>query len=55
MESIEIKPCFVHARRSTGAARGYLQVEQGNASAIALYASEGFQPAYLYRYWDRAP
>jgi GNAT superfamily N-acetyltransferase len=36
-----------------GAGRAWLQVEAGNAPAIALYADEGFAPAYGYRYWAR--
>nr|WP_295105401.1 GNAT family N-acetyltransferase [uncultured Caulobacter sp.] len=36
-----------------GAERAWLQVEADNASAIALYADEGFEPAYRYRYWAR--
>ena len=34
-----------------GATQGYLQVDEDNASAIALYQAEGFVPKYLYRYW----
>ncbi|WP_297506589.1 GNAT family N-acetyltransferase [uncultured Caulobacter sp.] len=36
-----------------GAARAWLQVEDDNAPAIALYADEGFEAAYRYRYWTR--
>ena len=36
-----------------GAARGYLQVDAANASAIALYRSEGFETLYRYQYWIR--
>ncbi len=38
-----------------GAARGFLQVEAENHSAIALYRSEGFGDAYQYRYWVKSP
>ena len=38
---------------SAGAVRAYLQVDQDNASAIALYEAEGFESGYLYRYWDK--
>jgi RimJ/RimL family protein N-acetyltransferase len=34
-----------------GARRSYLQVEEGNAPAIALYRKFGFAP--VYRYWYR--
>ncbi len=36
---------------ASGAGQGYLQVDQDNASAIALYEAEGFAAKYLYRYW----
>ena len=39
--------------RESGALRGYLQVEEDNASAVALYRSEGFETLYAYRYWQR--
>lgn len=39
--------------RQRGAERAWLQVEADNASAIALYTNEGFEPAYRYRYWSR--
>jgi ribosomal protein S18 acetylase RimI-like enzyme len=38
---------------ASGARQGYLQVDQDNASAIALYEAEGFAAKYLYRYWVR--
>jgi len=34
------------------AKRVYLQVEAGNAPAIALYQAAGFVEAYRYRYWE---
>lgn len=37
-----------------GARIAYLQVEQHNRSAIALYESEGFATLYTYAYWRRA-
>jgi ribosomal protein S18 acetylase RimI-like enzyme len=40
--------------RASGASQGYLQVDEDNHSAIALYASEGFESAYLYHYWVKA-
>jgi ribosomal protein S18 acetylase RimI-like enzyme len=39
------------AAAAAGARRGYLQVDEDNASAIALYKAEGFISKYRYRYW----
>ncbi len=39
--------------KASGARQGYLQVDEDNASAIALYEAEGFVSKYLYRYWVR--
>ncbi len=39
--------------RQRGVERAWLQVEADNAPAIALYADEGFEPAYRYHYWSR--
>jgi ribosomal protein S18 acetylase RimI-like enzyme len=41
------------AAAAAGARRGYLQVDEDNASAIALYEAEGFAAKYRYRYWVR--
>ena len=40
--------------RESGAQQGYLQVEEDNPSAIALYRSEGFENRYAYHYWAKA-
>lgn len=39
--------------RLRGAVTGWLQVETGNAPALALYADLGFKESYRYRYWRR--
>lgn len=36
-----------------GLDRLFLQVEQGNAPALALYRRAGFRTAWTYRYWQR--
>lgn len=36
---------------ANGAQTAYLQVEQSNEAAVALYASDGFDTAYAYTYW----
>ena len=36
-----------------GARAAYLQVEDANTAAVALYAARGFSTAYRYRYWTR--
>jgi len=38
---------------SAGAVRGYLQVDETNLTAIALYEAEGFETAYRYQYWTK--
>lgn len=38
---------------SNGAHTAYLQVEQSNEAAVALYAGDGFETAYSYCYWVR--
>lgn len=37
-----------------GMERSFLQVEDGNASALALYRRAGFETAWYYEYWRRA-
>jgi GNAT superfamily N-acetyltransferase len=39
--------------RERGVQRCFLQVEQGNAPARALYARQGFATAWAYAYWSR--
>jgi len=39
-------------RRGTG--RAFLQVEESNAGAQALYVRAGFSTAWAYDYWRRA-
>ncbi len=39
--------------RLRGAVTGWLQVETGNAAALALYADLGFKETYRYCYWRR--
>ncbi len=42
------------AAMARGVARCFLQVEEGNATAQALYRRAGFVPAWSYEYWRRA-
>jgi ribosomal protein S18 acetylase RimI-like enzyme len=39
--------------RISGAKTAWLQVDTGNAAALALYSKFGFTEAYRYRYWHR--
>lgn len=39
--------------QASSAERGYLQVEEDNPSALALYQSEGFETLYAYHYWSK--
>jgi len=44
---------LAQAALDRGYPRVFLQVEAGNAAALALYRRAGFQPAWAYRYWQR--
>jgi len=43
---------LAQAALDRGFERVFLQVEAGNAAALALYRRAGFQPAWTYRYWQ---
>ena len=45
---------LAHQARARGIGRFFLQVEEENASAIALYAQAGFQTVWRYHYWRPA-
>ncbi|MEQ1816975.1 MAG: GNAT family N-acetyltransferase [Terricaulis sp.] len=49
----DIVQTLTHWGASEGAQTAYLQVEQANEVAVALYVHEGFNVAYRYRYWRR--
>lgn len=42
------------AALKNGFERTFLQVEEGNAAALALYRRAGFETAWCYEYWCRA-
>jgi N-acetylglutamate synthase len=42
------------AATARGVARCFLQVEEGNTAAHALYRRAGFVPAWSYEYWRRS-
>lgn len=42
---------LAQAALARGASRAFLQVETGNAPALALYARAGFAPLWRYHYW----
>jgi N-acetylglutamate synthase len=44
---------LLHWGRDRGATTAYLQVEQNNAPAVALYERMGFREQYVYRYLTR--
>ncbi|MDP1641965.1 MAG: GNAT family N-acetyltransferase [Phenylobacterium sp.] len=45
---------LAHAALERGATKAFLQVETGNAPALALYARAGFTPLWRYHYWRLA-
>ena len=45
---------IAHAAQQRGIERVYLQVEAGNAAALALYRRAGFETAWTYSYWKKA-
>jgi GNAT superfamily N-acetyltransferase len=45
---------LAQAALERGASRAFLQVETGNAPALALYARAGFAPLWRYQYWRLA-
>ncbi len=42
---------LAHAAVERGATKAFLQVETGNAPALALYGRAGFAPLWRYHYW----
>jgi GNAT superfamily N-acetyltransferase len=42
---------LAHAALERGATKAFLQVETGNAPALALYGRAGFAPLWRYHYW----
>ena len=49
----QVVTCLARAARAKGATQIFLQVEEGNAPARALYARAGFAPLWRYQYWRR--
>jgi ribosomal protein S18 acetylase RimI-like enzyme len=49
----QILSAFATLAHSRGIARCFLQVEQANAPALALYRRAGFERAWSYAYWRR--
>ena len=52
--AMEILSALAKAAREKGATKLYLQVEDGNSAARALYAKAGFKDAYTYRFYTAA-
>ncbi len=50
----QVMATLAAAAAERGVARMFLQVEEGNAPARALYARAGFAPLWRYHYWRRA-
>jgi len=47
----QVVACLARAALAKGATQIFLQVEEGNAPARALYARAGFTPLWRYQYW----
>jgi GNAT superfamily N-acetyltransferase len=47
----QVVACLARAAQARGATQIFLQVEEGNAPARALYARAGFTPLWRYHYW----
>jgi GNAT superfamily N-acetyltransferase len=51
--AIQILRALTQWARDNGATDAFLQVDAGNAPAIALYECEGFTTLTTYRFWRK--